>query len=287
MELLDKWIKYDSPKLSLEEVKQLIDKDMKEEIFEGTFYVLYNFLKTSELDSINSSIYDFEDVISSCMEIWLEFINEKKFLEIDYYSQLFNQTFFNRLAIKLGIDKYEFNDVTDLSFKDVNDILNWFIKNKSISYNEFLLHIEQNYPRKYCFFQHFTNLYEFISYIYEYCDNVELSKTKLKFLQNLLLENFMSSMNDSIEGVIVNGYDTLVEDKIFYQQLKNYILECDHLSEKEKDILFKISSASLSYFALAKQYGITKNRLFQIEASAIRKLRKDCEFVKSFKGGWK
>lgn len=106
IKIIEEWEKNISifPKLNLDEAivlyqKTKIETDnkkielIKREVIQGTLYVVLNFIKNNGLANLNSSIYDINDIISVCNEIWIRKINSDSFLKIKKFNEIFDGEF--------------------------------------------------------------------------------------------------------------------------------------------------------------------------------------------------
>ena len=128
IKIIEEWEKNISifPKLNLDEAivlyqKTKIETDnkkielIKREVIQGTLYVVLNFIKNNGLANLNSSIYDINDIISVCNEIWIRKINSDSFLKIKKFNEIFDGEFYNLLNDGLGITKYSIAENTILT----------------------------------------------------------------------------------------------------------------------------------------------------------------------------
>ena len=145
------------PKLNLDEARVLYQKAkietdnqkielIKREVIQGTLYVVLNFIKNNGLANLNSSIYDINDIISVCNEIWIRKINSDSFLKIKKFNEIFDGEFYNLLNDGLGITKYSIAENTILTVDTFIELLIEYGKlkriNPNITYNEFLKYME-------------------------------------------------------------------------------------------------------------------------------------------------
>lgn len=81
--------------------------------------------------------------------------------------------------------------------------------------------------------------------------------------------DFMASSDESQEEIAIKNQEKLQRESLFHQAFKK-------LNDREKDILFKrqMSEESLTLEELSQIYKISRERIRQIEESAIKKIRK-------------
>ena len=104
-----------------------------------------------------------------------------------------------------------------------------------------------------------------------------LSKTKFDYLKYLFIDNGIVYSRGMIEDAIVDDISEKIINEILYTQLDKLIFENPNYSDKEKGILaMRWGLRGYKYHTLdevASKYGVTRERIRQIEAKIMRKLR--------------
>ena len=69
----------------------------------GTLYVVYEYIKRSNLELLTSTSYDMNDIISAFNEVWIKKIYSGDLLKVNKYSLIFTSTFLNTVFLKSSI----------------------------------------------------------------------------------------------------------------------------------------------------------------------------------------
>ena len=272
------------------EKDNLLKHNYRNELIMGTLYVVANFILNNGLIYLNSPSYDMNDIISVCNEIWIKKINSGFFLKIKTFNEMFNGEFFNSLIEGLGITKYVVIENTFLNTKFI-ELLQEYKKlkqnNPNITYKEFLEHIKSN------------SKYDYVVYIlenYGYKDSVfdlfnaiinsfeeepnliDVSKTKLEKIKYILISNGLEYLREDINEIICCDTSEKYIDEFCRNQILDTILQCEDLSDSQKDIIIKrfgfLDGHCHSLEEIAKIYGVTREGIRQREGKILRILRK-------------
>ena len=240
----------------------------------GTLHVVYNYIAKHDLMLFSSSLYSIDDIISAFTEVWIQKIYKGELLNISRYSNLFTSTFFNEVYVKMGGINFEISDLFGISYDKFVDLFYSYFKlknaNTEFDYNAFRENIcgDDDIDEDILFF--FEEIYKKLS-----LSKDEISKFAIKNYLKLFIDSSMfgSFSNDMVDG---NDMETEIANKDNFQ---GFVRNLDLIlkNDREKDIIFHRfglgDNAQMSYDELAKKYGITIERIRQIEVKAIRKLR--------------
>ena len=309
IEKLEEWYKCISnfEKLKFSDARQLfieiqneIDDrektDKRNKLIEGTLYVVYKFINSNNLCSLNSATYDMDDVISVCNGLWIDAIDDSKLLDVDKFSQIFNNSFYSELTEGLISTKHLIYENINLSIEQFIELFFEFVKQKNnnynLDYNKFLKVLLSN--DKYALFINKLFYYnDNLSYVYtlfestfEYLNEddkffLTLSKTKLDKLKYILINNGLEILRENINNVKDKDFTDNVVEKMYYQQVYDFIFNSNVLNETEKNIIKRrYGFDNLKCYFLeevALEDGVTRERIRQKECKALRKLRSSKE----------
>ena len=240
----------------------------------GTLYVVYNYIIRNNLVILSTRLYDIDDIISAFTEVWIQKIYKGELLNISRYSNLFTSTFFNEVYVKLGGINFEISDLFEISYDKFVDLFYSYFKLKSanakLDYRVFKKNIcDEGYAD-----ENILILFEEIYKKFNLSEN-DINKTTVKNYLKLIID---SSIFDSISNNVVDEND--VERNIISKSERHdFVRDVDFAmrDEREKDIIYQRyglnGNNAKTYREISRQYGITKDRVRQIEVHALRKLR--------------
>ena len=269
-----------------------------QELIMGTLYVVSNFIKLNGLLYLNSASYDMNDIISISNEIWLNKINSGKLLEVNSFREMFDSDYYNELCSGLGITKYSISENTILDINTFIDLLMDYIKlkEKDIDFDYLKLLEFMKSDRRYAGTIHkiyyygnnvdFCKIFDAIIKSFELEDeDLKVSKTKLDKLRYILISNGLEYLRADINNVIVEDTTDSYIDACCRKQVVDIVLN-SHLDDSLKDILVKrygiFDGRCRTLDEVAKEHGVTRERIRQKEARALRKLRLPT-YVKQFR----
>lgn len=287
----------DQKKLNIEETKKLIelanitdDEELKKEYFNqailGTQHVIYNYLKNSKLYLLSSRENPTEDIIATVYEVWMEHIKYTDLKDKKNFDSIINNKKFSKEVIKkLGVkqslqktrkksDMYECNNAA--LFLSNKDLAKYFIKyytainagkNEEEVLNE--LNISDDVKKNILtFFEKISN------YLENSTDKQELSPKNIRNYIEMIITNTIA--NDFLSNEILS-VDYKYEDNVIYTEFnKKMDFALGSLSERENKVikyLYGIDGEQLTHNNVGKLYNVSKIRILQIEAKALRKLR--------------
>ena len=106
--------------------------------------------------------------------------------------------------------------------------------------------------------------------------DLKVSRNKLNKLKYILISNGLEYLRADINNVIVGDTTDSYIDACCRKQIIDIFLD-SHLDDSLKDILIKrygiIDGRCRTLEEIAKEYGVTRERIRQKEAKALRKLR--------------
>lgn len=253
-----------------------LKKNYIDKLILGTLYVVYNYISRNNLVILSTSLYDIDDIISAFTEVWIQKIYNGELLSVSRYSYLFTSTFFNDVYEKLGGSNFLIFDLFGCSVDEFINLFNNYVelRRSNEKLNDDLLR-EMFYDSTYkSFAEDILLLFEKM-YINLNMDTNDINKTTIKNYLKLIID---ASMFDDISGNIVDRND-MEKDIINKSECQAFIRDVDLAmkDEREKDIIYQRYGLggcdTKKYLEIGKQYGITKDRVRQIEAHALRKLR--------------
>lgn len=307
MNELEQWYNQISsfPKLKIAEAQDLYQKviDAKdetlkkaymEELILGTLYVVYEYIKRNGLELFVSSSYDMNDIISSFNAVWIKKLYNGDLLNVDRYSLLFTSSYYNDVYNNLYGDEIIINEQFKISTDCFVELLTTYVlyKNKGTS-KPFREVIEGKYFNdrwSYCIYKDVMNTVSLLEKIYSNLnfdkqDDLNLGKTKiadyLRLIINIgliepLSNEFLdkSDMEESVTTNIVMKHFIEDIDKILDDRQRSIIHERYGLDTGKTQCLETVG----------QHHGVTCERVRQIEAKALRKIRNRIEFVQKYKG---
>ena len=254
------------------------DKELLDYIFKSSIYMVLECIKTSKFHLINSADYDLDDIINTALELWykkiisfepLNYDIRQKVLGIKFTSDIINSI----TSCDTGLTSlYSKNDF-DILIKTYIDIRN---KSNNINIEEFIHRLHLNMCIPYYLYRDIGKIVELLESIYlKLSDNdkniVDINILSITKLNRLL---YKLGLFDKIDS---NYISDSMEDNILFKDLKKDLKKVmDTLTNKEKNILelrFGFDESPKTLEEVGKIYGISRNRVRQIEAKALRKLR--------------
>lgn len=311
MEELMQWYNQISsfPKLKISEAQDLYQKAINtedetlkklymDELIIGTLYVVYGYIKRNELELFVSSLYDMNDIISSFNAVWIKKLYNGDLLNVDRYSLLFTSTYYKDVYNNLYGDEIIVNEQFKVSINCFVELLTTYVlyRNKEIN-KPFREVIEETYFNdrwngwSYIIYDDVMKVIPLLEKIYsnlnfDKLENLNLGKTKivdyLRLIINIgLIEPISNELPDKNDME-----DTITTNMV----MEDFICDVDNAltNERERQIIHERygldNGVSLVLSEVGKIHSLSKDRIRQIEAKALRKLRCRRDFVKKYKG---
>ena len=244
LEKIDTWYEMvkGEKELSIQEAKQInnqIKEDptnkqqLKEKLIIGTLHAIRDFVKNINFVELLDGVYDIDDFISVCCEVWIEEIEENLDKKRSF-SKMFDSDFFDKLNSKLGIEQekliYEYvkgcERGLDMTPKQFDSIFYDFFKIKNekdeVTYEQFLEILE-----KYIYLNwkdiyggEKKNIYNMLTKCYELYDyygnsNIAFSKKYIIFLRSLFLEKVINEYQNTEQiGYTMNLCERVDRDNL-------------------------------------------------------------------------
>lgn len=274
-----------------------LKEKLRNDLIQGTLYVVFDFIKNNGLIYLNSSSYDMEDVISTCNEIWINKIDAGALLNVSNFREIFDYEFYYKLSEGLNITTYSVSENMMLNINSFIDLLMDYIKLKeediNFSVNKFIQYLKSNkkyesiLQRIYYYGNSFAfcNLFDAIIKSFELDDNdLKITKTKLEKLKYIIISNGLEYLRENINQVVCMDSTNLWLEENCKSQIIKIIFEGDRLNDSQKDIIAKrfgiLDGKGRSLEDVAKEYHVTRERIRQREIKAIRMLRNPTTYNK-------
>ena len=297
-------LNFDTARKLYEDVSKENDRFKKKEkcnyLINGTLHVVASFISSNGLCYLESSVYDMNDIISTCNEIWISMINDGKLLKVNKFSLMFDYNFYIVFTSKL------INDKPDIKYNNLFTVEGFPIflykyiqtfKNEDVSYEKFLDFLRENYLDfqnlvYYKCIDQFAQTYELFESIKELLDvdykSDDFSKRKLINLKYLLMNSGLEFNRASIDNVYVNdeSFDKLI-DVQFYNGLFDILFSDGLLNDREKEIIKRrfglFGYDQCCYKDIALEERVTLERIRQIESKIYTKVRRSIKLAKYVK----
>lgn len=251
----------------------------------GTLYVVYEYIKRSNLELLTSTSYDMNDIISAFNEVWIKKIYSGDLLKVNKYSLIFTSTFLNTVCNILCGDEIVVNEQFGISADLFVELFTLYVELKNSAPNiNFQNVIKEKYYdiNKWSFFtyDYAIHLIPLLEAAYNNIrtdkEDIRLGKTKIsnyiRLIINLgLVETFPTETSDNSN----------IEDNIIKEiMLEKFIEEVDQVltNERMKKIIHERfgldNNGPMHIDDVCHIHGITRTGLRQVENKALRKLRR-------------
>lgn len=297
------------PKLKLAEAQELYQKAINTEdenlkkvymdkLILGTLYVVCEYIKRNGLELFVSSSYDMNDIISSFNAVWIKKIYNGDLLKVDRYSLLFTSPYYNEVYNNLFGDEIIVNEQFKVSIDCFVELLTTYVlyRNKEIN-KPFREVIEETYFNdrwnswSYFIYDDVKKLIPLLEKIYrnlnfDKLEDLNLGKTKiadyLRLIINIgLIEPISNELPDNTD--MEDSITTNMVMEAFIHDVDNAIT-----NERERQIIHERygldNGIPLFLSDIGKIHNLSKDRVRQIEAKALRKLRCRRDFFKKYEG---
>ena len=314
MKELEQWYNQISsfPKLRITEAQDLYQKAIstKDETLKkaymdrlilGTLYVVYKYIKRNGLELFISSSYDMNDIISSFNEVWIKKLYNGDLLNVNRYSILFTSSYYNDVYNNLSGDEIIVNEQLGVSTDCLVELIALYIsyRNKDLK-KTFEEVIEETFftdrwiSCPYFIYKDVMKTIPLLEKIYnnlnfDKFEDLSLGKTKIANYLRLIINN---GLIDPLSNELPDEND--IEDYIITNIImKDFVNDVDNVlsNERERQIIherYGLDNGSPLYLGdVGKIHGLSKDRISQIEAKALRKMRNRREFVQKYRGDFK
>ena len=267
-------------KLSMNEAKELLvlanntaDPILKEkyinEVILGTLYIVYNFILSNDY-LINSKEYDMDDIISVFCEVWIRYIKKGKLLDANNFSSILLTTFLAEVSNLIAPEEIYYLETFGISKEQMVDLFKKYIvlKNRCVdvklndltcdtSINKYIITIFDNIYKK-----------------FDFSSDKEISRNKIYGLFQMFIS---SGLKEKLNRNLVDETsfeEEMINDK-FYSDFNVAVEKI--LPDIQRDIInkrFGFDGEAKTLEEVASTYGVTKENIRQIEAKALKKLRR-------------
>lgn len=296
-------IKFEDAKIMLTECIDKDDKTKKEifeKVFKGTLYLVINYIKNTKYELLKSYSFDLNDIVSCAYSLWYKKISSLDLLKYEDATRTLAINFSNEIVSELIPCDSELEYIYPINQVIFIDMLYLYINmrnnNISVSYYEFIDKYVEYFRNKNTYYylnygNGFANqiLFETLERIYLDLSNndtedVDINKISIQKLNKLLA---YSSQYFRLSSDYTDDFE--LEEKIInemlYAKLDKLIFDNPNLNDIEKDVLamrwgLKGYDSTHTLDDVGTKYGKTKERIRQIEAKTMRKLRYNSEIKK-------
>ena len=249
-------------RLSFEEAKELTkraktnnDKELLDEVFKGTIYVVLDFVKTIPFNIVEKPLFDIDDFIANYLEEWAVRIYNYELLNVKSYKSMFGVEYTSNAANNIIFgdrkpDRRQKQDYFDApnTYDDISTILREYInlkKEKEYVSRDDLLNIVKKYLEK-----TYPEYINFPGYLDEACnrlaimidriysklnitnlDDLDISLQKMGYIQKLLIEG---SNTEALNGL---SYEIDNFERNYFKGLLYDAIRLGKLTEEEEKIL--------------------------------------------------
>ena len=267
-------------KLSMNEAKELLvlanntaDPILKEkyinEVILGTLYIVYNFILSNDY-LINSKEYDMDDIISVFCEVWIRYIKKGKLLDANNFSSILLTTFLAEVSNLIAPEEIYYLETFGISKEQMVDLFKKYIvlknNNVDVKLNDLTC---DTFINKYII-TIFDNIYK----KFDFSSDKEISRNKIYGLFKILIS---SGLKEKLNKNLVDETsfeEEMINDK-FYSDFNVAVEKI--LPDIQRDIInkrFGFDGEAKTLEEVASTYGVTKENIRQIEAKALKKLRR-------------
>ena len=239
------------------------------EVILGTLYIVYNFILSNDY-LINSKEYDMDDIISVFCEVWIRYIKKGKLLDANNFSSILLTTFLAEVSNLIAPEEIYYLETFGISKEQMVDLFKKYIvlKNRCVdvklndltcdtSINKYIITIFDNIYKK-----------------FDFSSDKEISRNKIYGLFQMFIS---SGLKEKLNKNLVDetSYEEeMINDK-FYSDFNVTVEKI--LPDIQRNIInkrFGFDGEAKTLEEVASTYGVTKENIRQIEAKALKKLRR-------------
>lgn len=275
---------------------ETLKKKIMDELILGTLYVVYEHIKRNELELFVSSSYDMNDIISSFNSVWIKKLYNGDLLKVDKYSLLFTSPYFNEVYNNLCGDEILVSEQLGVSIDCMVDLITLYIsyRNKGLE-KPFKEVIEETFFTdnwngwSYIIYKDVIKTIPLLENIYnnlnfDKLDDFTLGKSKIAdYLRLIINMGLMEPISDELPD------KSDMEESITTDIVMNHLIEdVDKvLDDRQKSIIherYGLDNGKPQFLeTVGQHHGVTRERVRQIEAKALRKLRRN-EKIRKYEG---
>lgn len=267
-------------KLSMNEAKELLvlanntaDPILKEkyinEVILGTLYIVYNFILSNDY-LINSKEYDMDDIISVFCEVWIRYIKKGKLLDANNFSSILLTTFLAEVSNLIAPEEIYYLETFGISKEQMVDLFKKYIvlknNNVDVKLNDLTCDTSIN--------KYIITIFDNIYKKFDFSSDKEISRNKIYGLFQMFIS---SGLKEKLNKNLVDETsfeEEMINDK-FYSDFNVAVEKI--LPDIQRDIInkrFGFDGEAKTLEEVASTYGVTKENIRQIEAKALKKLRR-------------
>ena len=267
-------------KLSMNEAKELLvlanntaDPILKEkyinEVILGTLYIVYNFILSNDY-LINSKEYDMDDIISVFCEVWIRYIKKGKLLDANNFSSILLTTFLAEVSNLIAPEEICYLEMFGISKEKMLDLFKKYIvlknNNVDVKLNDLTCDTSIN--------KYIITIFDNIYKKFDFSSDKEISRNKIYGLFQMFIS---SGLKEKLNKNLVDETsfeEEMINDK-FYSDFNVAVEKI--LPDIQRDIInkrFGFDGEAKTLEEVASTYGVTKENIRQIEAKALKKLRR-------------
>ena len=274
------------PRYNITKTKQILDminnetdlskrRIMRHDLINGTLYVLHGIILRSGFLCLNSSIFDIDDIMCSCIEIWIKYLDNGKVYNVDTFSDVFSSSFYSEVMLNTINQKFPISEFTVLSTEDFGKIVFLFIREKSInngiSYEEFLEiliknhRIKKDYKSDINSQEKIRNTYNLLMAIADSINYAKMPISRVNFMKYMMIE---CALEYSSINITDNFQDFFVVPKQPENNDEFFTILRKILDDDEYELLIKC------YGINGKEYTLEEvGEEFNISKEAVRQRR--------------
>ena len=217
---------------------------------------------------IDNKEYDMDDIILTFCEVWIKHIKNGELLNVDSFSSVLLTPFLTEVSNLILNEKIDYLEMFHTSKDKLINLFKDYIILKNNGNSELNDLINNSHINKYII-TIFDNIYE----KFDFSDE-EISRNKIySFFQILISSGLKERLNKNF--VDEHIYEEEIINNKFYSDFNIAVKET--LSDYHMGIInkrFGFDGEAKTLEEVASTYGVTKENIRQIEAKALKKLRR-------------
>ena len=282
------------PRYNITKTKQILDminnetdlskrRIMRHDLINGTLYVLHGIILRSGFLCLNSSIFDIDDIMCSCIEIWIKYLDNGKVYNVDTFSDVFSSSFYSEVMLNTINQKFPISEFTVLSTEDFGKIVFLFIREKSInngiSYEEFLEiliknhRIKKDYKSDINSQEKIRNTYNLLMAIADSINYAKMPISRVNFMKYMMIE---CALEYSSINITDNFQDFFVVPKQPENNDEFFTILRKILDDDEYELLIKcygINGKEYTLEEVGEEFNISKEAVRQRRNKILSKVK--------------